>query len=519
MDSNKIKLIIVAIVATFAAVYLGIAAATAQFEAIAWVVGVSTLSICLLLGKKIWLLIPFLGSLHLTLMNPGTPTTLLLAQLLVIGFSTLMLLVRQLPFQLRFSELEWWIILLTLCVIQVLMRNPVGLSMFGGDKIGGRPYIMFALALVSALILCGLRVPPTQLWTAVKLSILGGILNFIVGIAGWIWSPFGYWFGMAGGTANAAQAQLTAVDTTTATRIEFVRTLAHTLSLTVASFKNPLAAMFSIRWAPLVLFSLALAVTSGYRNVIASIGLTYIIGVFYRGGIVPVIVSAIAGCLGLAMLALVNLATPLPPNVQRSLAFLPGTWEDSYTASGQSSTDWRVEMWIEVLTTDRWIENKILGDGMGFSAREMALQAQLKESGRGASTGISGFDMDREYVLINGNYHSGPVSAIRTIGYVGLLVMILAQLRLAVHAHRQIKRCRNTEWFPVALFIGIPIIWYPFFFVFIFGAFDHDGIAILMNAGILRLLENNLPLPAYLPMNRRNHLPVSHHNSAIPEAE
>jgi hypothetical protein len=505
MDSSKIKIIIVAILATFAALYLGIAAATAQLEAIGWVLIVSTISICLLLGKNIWLLIPFLGSLNLTLMIPGTPTTILLAQILVIGFSVLMFLARKLPFQMRLTELEWWTILLTLCVIQVYMRNPVGLSFFGGDQIGGRPYIVFALAVVSSLILCGLRVPAERLWTAVKLSILGGVLNFLIGMAGWIWAPFGQWFGMAGGQVNELKAS----------RIEFVRQLGHTLSLTVSSFKNPLAAIFSIRWAPLITFSLALAVTSGYRNVVASIGLTYIVGIFYRGGIIPVILSALAGGLGLVLLALVNLAAPLPANIQRSLSFLPGSWDEIHIQSGQSSTDWRVEMWTEVLTTDRWIENKIFGDGLGFSAREMAQQAQLKETNRGAAAGISGFDMAREYVMISGDYHSGPVSAIRTIGYSGLAVMLLFQLRLLVHAHRQIMRSRGTEWFPVTLFFCIPTIWFPFFFVFIFGGFRGDAATILLNAGMLRLLANNLPLPPYNPSRRIVPLVVSPQRKAL----
>jgi hypothetical protein len=37
------------------------------------------------------------------------------------------------------------------------------------------------------------------------------------------------------------------------------------------------------------------------------------------------------------------------------------------------------------------------------------------------------------------------------------------------------------------------MIWYPVFFVFIFGGFQADGVAILINAGMLRLLQNNLP--------------------------
>ena len=518
LNARSIQGIIILIAGLFLATWLGLRIVTNQLETIIQVIATLVLIGCLFLGRRIWLLIPFWGSMQLTLMIPGRPDTLLVAQCMVIGFSLLMFLARKLPFHLRFSEIEWWIALFFLCVLQAYLRNPVGLSMFGGDQVGGRPYIIFVLALLTALILCGMQVPATQLRTALRLSILGGVLNFAIGLLGFIWAPFGYWFGMASGQTGAPDVQQQAVDTSRATRIEFVRVLSKTLALTVSSFRNPLTAMFSIRWAPLVLFSLALAAASGFRNVVAAIGLTYLVGIFYRGGIISVIASSIAACLGLALLALVNLGAPLPPNIQRSLSFLPGTWDENYVLDSNSSTDWRVEMWKEVLFTDRWIENKIFGDGLGFSARELALQGQMLEMKRTTAMGMSGFDAAREYVLINGDYHSGPVSAVRTIGYVGLAVMFLFQLRLAVRAHRQIQRCRGTAWFPIALFFGIPIIWYPVFFAFIFGGFGLDAIAILMNAGILRLLENNLPLPSYSSTRRSLALPISQANRQLPHS-
>ena len=73
----------------------------------------------------------------------------------------------------------------------------------------------------------------------------------------------------------------------------------------------------------------------------------------------------------------------------------------------------------------------------------------------------------------------------------------MAQIRLGIHAHRQIKRSRGTIWFPLTLLVGIPIIWTPFFFVFIFGDFGPALSTFLIGAAMVRLLENNLPLPNY----------------------
>jgi hypothetical protein len=75
---------------------------------------------------------------------------------------------------------------------------------------------------------------------------------------------------------------------------------------------------------------------------------------------------------------------------------------------------------------------------------------------------------------------------------------------LAVHAHRQILRCRGTEWLPLALFVGIPIVWGPVFFIFIFGDFKTGAASFLLALSMIRLLENNLPLSAYV---KRSHTP------------
>lgn len=500
MDSNKIKAIIIAVLATFAALYLGISAATAQLEVIGWVMGGLTLITCLLLGRRIWLLMPLLVSTNLSLRLPGAPDSTLLAETLVLSFCSLLLLMRQLPFRLKGSELLWWILILGLFVVQVYVRNPAGLSVFGGTTVGGRPYFLFAIALFTSILLSGLIVPPAELKTALKLSILGGLANLGISVLGHFIPTVGYWTGAT--YTNSGEEDLTnageAVDTGRATRVTFLSPLGTNIALWVSSFKSPLTGCLHPIWGGLILLSIAAAALSGFRNAVAMVALTYLVGLYYRGGVVSIFLSAIGGALALAILAIVNMASPLPPNFQRSLSFLPGTWEQRYIQDAEGSTEWRVEIWKEVLLTDRWITNKWLGDGLGFSARELAYQASLTEGQK--RTGISGFDSQRESILASGDYHSGPVQTIRIIGYIGLAALLMYQFRLAVHAHRQIIRCKNTEWFPVSLFIGIPLIWNPIFFIFIFGDFKSAASTLLIGTAMVRLLENNLPLE---PWRRR----------------
>lgn len=108
--------------------------------------------------------------------------------------------------------------------------------------------------------------------------------------------------------------------------------------------------------------------------------------------------------------------------------------------------------------------------------------------------------------MISGNYHSGPVQTVRSTGYFGLAILLIAMLRVAVHAHRQILRCRGTEWYPSTLFLCIPLIVTPIFWTFVFGTFGGGISAVLMGGAMVRLLEKNLPLPAYLTRRKQAHL-------------
>ena len=497
-DSSKIRVIIVAILAAFIAVYLGITAATAQLETIAWVVGTAALTTCLLLGRRIWLLIPFMAAMELSVRLPGLPSTLLVAQVAVVAFSVLLLMMRQLPFRLRWTELEMCCLILTLFVVQVYLRNPVGLNIFGGTSVGGKPYALFAISLISAALLAGQQVPPGELKTALRLSILGGMINLVASSIGRFVPTVGFWTG-----ANYVDTSITdytkvgqAVDTGAADRQIELLYFGRNLSLWISSFKSPLRACLHPLWGSLVILSFVAATVSGFRNAVAMVALTYFVGLCYRGGFMAILTSTALGAAAITVLALSNLIMPLPPNIQRSLSFLPGTWEQRYLDDAKSSTDWRYEIWVEVLTSDRWIQNKWWGDGLGFTARELAYQATLKDGG-GSIKGISGFDNHRESILASGDYHSGPVQMVRIIGYVGLMFVILFQIRLGVRAHRQIMRCRGSEWFPLALFTGIPLIWNPVFFLFIFGDFKSATATLLLGSAMVRMLENNLPLPAW----------------------
>ncbi|MEO8614352.1 MAG: hypothetical protein ABI600_04365 [Luteolibacter sp.] len=493
-NSSAIRGFVVIVSAIALALWLGVSIVTNQSETLLYSAGGGMLLICAFLGRKIWLLLVFFSALSFPLMRGfGTSEV---GQALFIGFSLVMFLMRRLPMKIKFGELECWMLLIAACVLQIYLRNPVGLNIFSAGSVGARPYFIVTLAFVTGTVLGNIIVPPGEIKWAMRLSIIGTFLGMFLTTVR-----------MRGGGGEIAMDRRSKLeDAGSSGRIGFLGSLSYSISRIIASYISPLKALLHPFWMPVILATVAAAAGSGYRNNVAAVGLIYLIAIAYRGGFAAVFLSCITGAMGIGLLALVNLAVPLPPNVQRALSPFPGTWEARYVEAAEGSTDWRIEMWKEALFTDYWIHNKIFGDGLGFTRQEYELMQSLEDGGRGLETSGSGMSAQQEAMMITGGYHSGPVQCVRIIGYAGLAVTLMAMIRFAVHAHRLILRCRGTEWYPLALYTGIPVISLPFMYTFVFGDFTRDVSAIFFAYGMLSLLRKNLPLPAYVKPRREPYI-------------
>jgi hypothetical protein len=190
-----------------------------------------------------------------------------------------------------------------------------------------------------------------------------------------------------------------------------------------------------------------------------------------------------AAALGI-LLVLQGSVLQLPYPAQRALSFLPGKWDPMAKIDAEESTAWRVDMWQAMLYGDKYIENKWVGDGFGFTKRQLDIMQANNENGTNAD--------QKENLLIGGGVHSGPVSSIRFVGYIGLFLFLVLLVMTAIKAHRLILRARGTPYLPVALFLGVPMVIFPLIFVAIFGAFETDLPYAVFKIGLLKMLENSL---------------------------
>ena len=496
-QSSTIRAIFVVMIAIVLSIWLGYSIITDQVLTIVKVGAVGVLLVGALLGHRIWLLMIFMSALNVTLVKGfGTGE---IAKMMFIGFTLAMFLMRRLRFQVRIGELEVWTILIIACIVQVYMRNPVGLNLLGGGSVGGKPYIFMAINVGAAVLLSTLILPAKELKWAMALSIFGRFvgepLNLVRG-------------GDAVVDAETGQVK---------SRVGTFRDIGHTIASWLVAFKSPLKACFHPGWALVILLSLALAAASGYRNSIANVGLLYAVAICYHSGFRGLVLSVLVGAFALTALAFYNINFPLPKNIQRALSPLPGAWSEEVLRAGDQSTEWRWEMWKAALTTDEWIENKTLGDGLGMTAETLQRNNQAEAARSAAYGAAGGLTQMQVNMMIGGAYHSGPVHTIRTVGYVGLAILLLALIRLAVHAHRQIRRCWGTEWAPVAIYFGIYQITHPIFFVFVFGEYHTAVASFVGGAAMIRLMERNIPLPAYVPAKRREHIPLAVRRAQQPQ--
>jgi hypothetical protein len=227
---------------------------------------------------------------------------------------------------------------------------------------------------------------------------------------------------------------------------------------------------------------------SGFRSSLLTVLMYGIVSSFFRRRVHDIIVLAIIGVFAVGVLALGNgRIFTLPLSVQRALTVFPGNWDYVAKADAEGSTQWRLEMWKIVLLEDRYIKDRLLGDGYGFTRFELGMM-QSEMSGR---TGFIGAAR-QEGFMISGMFHSGPLSTIRYVGYVGLFIYTALIIHLSVRAWHLIRRSEGTDYFAPALFVGMPLIILPIIFYFLAGQFQYNLPDTIFLAGLLKLMERGV---------------------------
>ena len=179
---------------------------------------------------------------------------------------------------------------------------------------------------------------------------------------------------------------------------------------------------------------------------------------------------------------MIPFADKLPLSVQRSLTFLPLKLDIEAELNAQASTDWRLQIWANVLPTIP--QYLILGKGLAMDAHdlEMLRTVSMNRGPEGSGGGAA----------MAGDYHSGPLSLIipfGIFGVIGFIWFIGASLR-ALHRN---NKYGDPAYGRINRFLFTYFIVKLLMFLFIVGSFYSDlvmftgavGFSIALNGGIL----------------------------------
>lgn len=445
------------------------------------------------LKTNIWVLLPI--SWYLTGRLPWLPVPFTVRDLCfmaVICFFTLFFATRVLPWKRKLGTLDYLIYINLIYLATVYARNPVGFWAMQTSMVGGRPYFEIVLAFGAFMILS--RVQITE-FIAKSFPFFFVIPAWCVGVLDVISRLFpqtGYvlnsiYNGVGTGVAAAAFQAEAELGTT---RMVGLQNAGVSSILALCAKYNPITLISPLYPHRIVMLMIAFGAIflSGFRSVLLFAFLAFLLSAILRGRLKDLWVAA-----GVAMLALVLLISmqgrilQLPLTMQRALSWLPGDWNTEAVTDAEESSRWRFEMWEWAWNDDRILRDRTWGQGFGLSIDDMNLIAASLMAGQAGGSLLGG--SDRENFMIMGSFHSGPLSTIKYIGVVGLALYYPLMCYMAWLAWSTCIRARETKAFPLALFVGIPILYEPFNFVVIFGGLDSNYSQLLFWAGLLNMTK------------------------------
>jgi hypothetical protein len=463
---------------------------------------------CLAMRSKIWLLIPMFWSCsgQLNWIPGHFPLRDLVIMLVVFYFFTLKAfkLVHARPV---YDWLDFILALNLLYMLATYLRNPVGVNAFGSDLVGGRAYLEIVFALGGYWVLNQIIITPFQ---AKILPLLLCIVPAFMAVVSTITYLFPatapilgkLYSGIDAESYNREQGGGISPDEDVDSRAQYLSDVGTTMVRVLCSYLSPITLINPLYIWRFLLMCVAVffCMKSGHRLTIPALAATVFLSTFFRRGAAAAIVLALCAIPPLVVLvAGQGNFYELPQPAQRALSILPGKkwikWDPEVLSDAEGSTAWRTEMWYIVLHEEKYIHNKVFGDGFGFPRSELASMAYIGS---------------QEDFMLTGDVHSGPISAIHAVGYVGLLLFILLLAACAIRSWRLIRGSKGTPFFPVSLLFGVQAIYGFFGWILIFGDFKNDLPNTVMTIACLNLIANGLaayrkgtdqPLP--VPVTRK----------------
>lgn len=446
---------------------------------------------------------------------PGSPPLWLLMTALSLGLTALQqILKRNVQFA-SVRSVAWPLLFLAVVILMTAgLTGGIGIRALGGDSYGGKRYIVLLGAIAGYFALTSHRIPPGQGIRYAALYFLGALTVIVSNAGPWIPSNFYFIFALfpveslqalSGEAERGALVRLSGVTVAAVGALCFllarhgergVFELGERWRFLPLRFRGGLA--INQPWRLLSFLTVVfLCLLGGYRSYAIIIALV-LLGLFYLEDLVRSKLMPVFVLLGIVLIAIgLPLADKLPMTIQRSLSFLPIKVNPIARADAEGSSEWRLNIWREVMPTIP--QYLLVGKGYLIDVQELEA-AESFENYRGSSDGA-------KYEL-SSDFHNGPLSVIIPLGIfgaIGFLWFLAAAFRVLLYNYRYgAAEYHRLNTFLLAYFT-VRII---YFFV-IFGSFHTElplftgliGLSVSVNGGMRRPAPGKAPAPnpAYLP--------------------
>lgn len=351
------------------------------------------------------------------------------------------------------------------------LTGGIGVRALGSDSFGGKKYFYILLGISGFFALAAHRVTKTQAMLFAYLFFLSGVVIFI----GYLVPPLAPGADFIHSLLPVEQTE----DQPLGTSVTIAR-MGNLNNATLAIFcfllmRYGIRGVFDLlkpwRMGALLLV-VAVSLLGGFRSIIVLYSLI-IASLFYLENLIRsrYFVSAVvaAGMLGIILIPQVQ---KLPLSVQRTLSFLPIAVDPTARSDAEASTQWRLDMWKQLLPEVP--KHLIKGKGYALNPDEMFGIYQ---------SGLRGFGESADFARYAGDYHSGPFSLIIPFGLFGVAAFVwfvAASIRLL---HNNLKH-GDPDFKRVNTFIMAVFLARVAFFVFVFGSISTDLITLTGLVGL-----------------------------------
>lgn len=441
MSGGIIKNIILAILLLWISFLVGSEAASDVESAGMIIAGIVALFVFIILGHNCWWLLfilpPVIGLIPLGVIQRLPLQHSIAAIILIYWF--LMKLIGRSKFTWR--SLPWYDYSLLVALVYIAIsyyRHPVAIEAFAADDtqiVGGKDYIQILMVSIYFIVLSVIPFNWEQLkkvlrwvvWVSVIVNIVSAMM---IGVTG-------------GGVENGGEEGLAEAMVTS--RFSSFAPLGQCLSCLVLS----IAPLNKIICSPVKLGTFIVGIggvmISGFRSWIAPIAFYAIwVSAIYRK-ILLCMFLALGSYATLLYLSAEDLLEDLPFGVQRVLSAVPGMNVSSEAKQAAKETvDWRQTMWQWAWDPrTKYIKDYCFGDGFGHD--RMSLKRRAISIARGRITGA-----DQETYAEHNSWHNFYLENIKTLGFVGLILVICLMLEALVLAfYTEVKLFRD----PIIIYV------------------------------------------------------------------